>query len=96
MVLNCALEEGFEYSEQSPYYHQCSNQEQVYGLKFRTKEESQVFGNAVIKALKKAQMDHGSLLKCCSNFMYICQECAVTTPSHKNIYLKPLVYKGSY
>ena len=78
MVLNCALEEGFEYIEESPYYHQCSNQEQVYGLKFPSKEESQVFGNTVTKALKKAKMDHGSLLKCCNNFihtLYVCQKC---------------------
>ena len=52
MVINCALARGLKYNEATPTFHQWRDQRQVYGLNFASKEDAQVFGQAVSAALE--------------------------------------------
>lgn len=52
MVINCALAKGLKYNEATPTFHQWRDQRQVYGLNFPSKEDAQIFGQAVITALE--------------------------------------------
>jgi len=52
VVINCALAKGLKYNEATPTFHQWRDQRQVYGLNFPSKEDAQVFGQAVTSALE--------------------------------------------
>ena len=52
VVINCALAKRLKYYELTPTFHQWRDQRQAYGLKFRSKEDAQVFGHAVFSALE--------------------------------------------
>ncbi|XP_032238367.1 protein enabled isoform X2 [Nematostella vectensis] len=52
VVINCALAKGLKYNEATPTFHQWRDQRQVYGLNFQSKDEADLFGQAVRDALE--------------------------------------------
>ena len=52
MVINCALARGLKYNQATPTFHQWRDQRQVYGLNFNTKDDADVFAEAVKSALE--------------------------------------------
>ena len=80
VVINFALVKGLSYKRETPTFHQCTDQSQLYGLKFVSKQDAQVFGNGVFTALENLKTI-GKAFKCCSNFLFIPH--AVTSVSVK-------------
>lgn len=80
VVINFALVKGLFYNRQEPTFHQWTDQSQLYGLNFVSKNEAQVFGNNVFTSLENLKTT-GKAFKCCSNFLFIPH--AVTSVSVK-------------
>ena len=70
VVINFALVKGLSYKRETPTFHQCTDQSQLYGLKFVSKQDAQVFGNGVFTSLENLKTI-GKAFKCCSNFLFI-------------------------
>ncbi|XP_031563825.1 protein enabled homolog isoform X2 [Actinia tenebrosa] len=51
VVINCALARGLKYNEATPTFHQWRDQRQVYGLNFQSRDDAEMFGQAVREAL---------------------------------------------
>ena len=62
MVINCALAKGLKYNEATPTFHQWRDQRQVYGLNFPSKEDAQIFGEAVNTALENLRSGGSGML----------------------------------
>ena len=52
MVIDCALTKDSKYHEPTAVFHQLRCQKQVYGFKFTSEEDAQIFAGAVFVALK--------------------------------------------
>ena len=55
-MINCALARGLKYNEATPTFHQWRDQRQVYGLNFQSKDDADVFGQAVHSALEQLKI----------------------------------------
>ncbi|CAH3177250.1 unnamed protein product, partial [Porites evermanni] len=80
VVINFALVKGLFYNRQEPTFHQWTDQSQLYGLNFVSKQDAQDFGNSVFTSLENLKTT-GKAFKCCSNFLFIPH--AVTSVSVK-------------
>jgi enabled protein len=52
VVINCAILKGLKYNQATPTFHQWRDNKQVYGLNFSSKDDADVFANAMLKALE--------------------------------------------
>jgi hypothetical protein len=52
VVINCAILKGLKYNQATPTFHQWRDNKQVYGLNFSSKDDADVFANAMIRALE--------------------------------------------
>eukprot|EP00058_Branchiostoma_floridae_P000341 XP_002585829.1 hypothetical protein BRAFLDRAFT_256955 [Branchiostoma floridae] len=52
VVINCAILKGLKYNQATPTFHQWRDARQVYGLNFGSKEDADVFAQAMLSALE--------------------------------------------
>lgn len=68
VVLNYALTKGLQYTETTPTFHMWIDQGQSYGLNFTSKEDAQLFRNAMFAALEYLN-SKGQLQRCYCLFL---------------------------
>ncbi|XP_014663887.1 PREDICTED: uncharacterized protein LOC106806462 [Priapulus caudatus] len=51
VVINCAILQGLKYNQATPTFHQWRDNRQVYGLNFTSRDDAEIFCNAMLLAL---------------------------------------------